>query len=259
MKCVRNYRQHVQYVPLSVCACCGSEDRLRTGSYKSQSEWPDLSVLKVRDPFILSHTPLSRFTYICKDLDGLLLNKQGIRIVNVECSLFEIYFCHDCYGSLRRSTMPRLALNNYLYRGELLEDIENITWVEEMACSIYRTTAHVVRIYGSSSPTDPLQLHGNVCAHPLNICANAKQLPWSPVDLNDLICVVFVGKNKLTEDDLVKLKPFFVRRNVVRMLLSDFCQRNRLYRGLYSLNNTVLNLYPENGLLPGLAERIVYD
>ncbi|KAJ3916687.1 hypothetical protein F5877DRAFT_46122, partial [Lentinula edodes] len=258
MNCVRNYRQFVQYSPPSICACCGSEDRLRTGSYKNQAEWPNLSVLKIKDPYIVANTHPSRFIYICRELDGLLLNKEGIRSVDVTCTVFEIYFCHDCYGSLRRLKMPRLALNNYLYRGESLKELENVTWVEEMACSIYRTTAHVTRIFGSSSVTDPLQLHGNVCAHPLNMCAIAKKLPWSPTDLNDLITIIFVGKRKLSETDLLKLKPFFVRRSVIRILLSDLCKRNRLYKDLYSMDNSVLNQYPENDILPGLAERIIY-
>ncbi|KAJ4498891.1 hypothetical protein C8R41DRAFT_730688, partial [Lentinula lateritia] len=170
-----------------------------------------------------------------------------------------MYFCRDCYGSLRRSTMPRLALNNYLYRGELSDLLKDVTWVEEMACCIYRTTAHVTRIYGSSNPSDSFQLHGNVCAHPLNICATAKQLPWTPTDLNDLITIIFVGKKKLTPEDLMKFKPFFVRRSVIRLLLFTFCKHNRLYKDLYILDNSCLNLYPENDLLPGLAERIVYD
>ncbi|KAJ3930947.1 MAG: hypothetical protein NXY57DRAFT_869326, partial [Lentinula lateritia] len=170
-----------------------------------------------------------------------------------------MYFCRECFNAMHRMAMPCLALNNYLYRGELVENIENISWVEEMACAIYRTTAHVARIYGSSSSGDPLQLHGNVCAHPLDICSIAKRLPWSPVDLNDLITIVFVGKAKLNEDDIKKLKPYFVRRNVIRLLLSDLCRRNRLYAGLYMLDNSMLELYPENDLLPGLQDRIVYD
>ncbi|KAJ3933314.1 MAG: hypothetical protein NXY57DRAFT_876436, partial [Lentinula lateritia] len=167
--------------------------------------------------------------------------------------------CRSCCGSLQRSVMPRLALNNFLYRGELSEDLQNVTWVEEMACAIYHTTAHVSRIYGSSDAADPLQLHGNVCAHPLNICSVAKRLPWSPADLNDLITVVFVNKTKLQPQDLQKLKPYFVRRSIIRMLLFELCKYNRLYAGLYSLDNSTLSLFPEDGLLPGLEERIIYD
>ncbi|KAJ3884575.1 hypothetical protein GG344DRAFT_10149, partial [Lentinula edodes] len=115
------------------------------------------------------------------------------------------------------------------------------------------------RIYGSSNAGDSLQLHGNVCAHPLDICSVAEKLPWSPADLNDLITIMFVSKAKLKHDDIRKLKPYFVCRSVIRMLLYDLCYRNRLYAGLFTLDNSMLELYPDNHLLPGLQERIVYD
>ncbi|KAE9392940.1 hypothetical protein BT96DRAFT_829941, partial [Gymnopus androsaceus JB14] len=94
-----------------------------------------------------------------------------------------------------------LALNNNLYRGKLPLDLQDITWAEEMACALYPTTAHVARIYGSSSETDPLQLWGNTCAHPMNLFANATTLLWSPSDLNNLITIVFVGPRKLRRED----------------------------------------------------------
>ncbi|KAF9059122.1 hypothetical protein BDP27DRAFT_1163558, partial [Rhodocollybia butyracea] len=101
--------------------------------------------------------------------------------------------CVECKGALSQSTMPRLAPNNCLYQGELLPELQALTWVEEMACSLCRTTAHVARLYGSSSPEDPLQLHGNTCAHPMKLFENATTLRWAPSDLNDLISIVFIG------------------------------------------------------------------
>jgi len=95
-----------------------------------------------------------------------------------------------------------------------------LTWVEEMACSLYRTTAHVAILYStSSSEEDPLQLHGNACAHPMDMFRNAKQLPWSPSDLNDLISIIFVGPRQLNQKDLQKLAPYyFVRRSKLSRL-----------------------------------------
>ncbi|KAJ4487108.1 hypothetical protein C8J55DRAFT_424193, partial [Lentinula edodes] len=170
-----------------------------------------------------------------------------------------MYLCHECLLYMQRSTMPRLALNNHLYRGELPEHLQNVSWVEEMACSIYRTSAHVTRIFGSSSECDPLQLHGNTCAHPLNICYTAKRLPWSPADLNDLISIIFVGPRKLTNEDLQKLTPFFVRRTVIQMLLLYLQQHNRLYIELPPIDEEILAMYPDNDLLPGLQDRFIYD
>lgn len=85
LHCVNSYRVNVQYRPLDVCACCGSEDRRRTGHYSLVSQAPCLETLRVIDDHILKHTPRSRFCYINAYLDGLLLDPKGIRAKDSLC------------------------------------------------------------------------------------------------------------------------------------------------------------------------------
>ncbi|KAE9398094.1 hypothetical protein BT96DRAFT_777026, partial [Gymnopus androsaceus JB14] len=218
-----------------------------------------LDLLRVTNQYILEHTPRSRFIYIHPSLDGLLLDPKGIRATDNLCNNVELYLCASCHTALSQGKMPRLALNNYMYRGELPEYLRDITWVEEMACSLYRTTAHVARIFGSSSSeTDPLQMRGNICAHPMNLFKNATTLPWAPSDLNDLISVVFVGPRKLRPEELRKLTPYVVRKPKIAALLSFLCTHDILYAGLPPVSENVLDLYPDDGILPGLGESIVY-
>lgn len=258
-ECYTSYRNSIQYIPLSICASCGADDRQRTGSYIPVSSLPPMDNLVVNDHHILEHSDPSRFKYIDKRLDGLLLQPKGIRAVDRACSQVELYLCSSCYAALSKHNMPRLALNNNLYRGELPSYLQDITWVEEMACALYRTTAHVARIYGSSSDTDPLQLRGNTCAHPMNIFSNATTLPWSPTDLNDLITIIFIGPRKLRKEDWAKLTPYFVRKAKIVALLEFLRAHNKLYMNLPPLDMGILDLYPDNDLLPGLEERIIYD
>ncbi|KIO31008.1 hypothetical protein M407DRAFT_221469 [Tulasnella calospora MUT 4182] len=75
-------------------------------------------------------------------------------------STIVFYLCEDCRGSLSRRKVPRFALANELFRGTLPDRFQDLTWVEEMVCSIYRTTAHVTRLYQSLNPADPLVFHG---------------------------------------------------------------------------------------------------
>ncbi|KAE9392554.1 hypothetical protein BT96DRAFT_830479 [Gymnopus androsaceus JB14] len=188
-----------------------------------------------------------------------MLNPEGIQATDIECKSFQVYLCQECLTSLSKNRLPRLALNNNLFRGELPDDLKDVTWVEEMAVALYRTTAFVSRIYGTSNAGDPLQLHGNVCAHPLDFVANTKKLPWTPADLNDLISIVFVGRQRLTKEQLNKLTQYFVRQSVIRRLLNYLCRHHIQYLGIPPPDELSLSLYPENGLLPGLADRIVYD
>ncbi|KAE9384721.1 hypothetical protein BT96DRAFT_749542, partial [Gymnopus androsaceus JB14] len=166
--------------------------------------------------------------------------------------------CASCYTALSKDSLPKFALNNHMYRGELPEYLKDITWVEEMACSLFRTTAHVARIFGSSSATDPLQMRGNTCAHPMHIFKNATSLPWAPSDLNDFISIVFVGPRKLRQEELRKLTPYVVRKAKIKALLAHLCVHDILYAGLPPPDQTVLDMYPDDDLLPGLADSIVY-
>ncbi|KAF8525305.1 hypothetical protein JB92DRAFT_2635616, partial [Gautieria morchelliformis] len=101
--------------------------------------------------------------------------------------------CPDCHSSLTHEKVPRFALKNDLYSGHLPEEFMDLTWVEEMVCSLYRNTAHVMRLYDSSDPAQPRVFHGNTCAHDMNVISIADTLPRTPADLHGMISVVFVG------------------------------------------------------------------
>ncbi|KAJ3722365.1 hypothetical protein C8R42DRAFT_543154, partial [Lentinula raphanica] len=169
-----------------------------------------------------------------------------------------IYLCFECKCSLSKDNLPRLALNNHMFRGDLPDGLQDVTWIEEMACALYRTTAHITRLYNSSSPADPLQLHGNACAHPLDVVTHANSLPWAPADLNQMISVIFVGPRKLSTSDLKKLPQFIVRAPVIRLLFNELRKHNRLYLDI-PFNEDALAAYPEHGILPGFEDRIIYD
>ncbi|THU97062.1 hypothetical protein K435DRAFT_610920, partial [Dendrothele bispora CBS 962.96] len=171
--------------------------------------------------------------------------------------------CNECLSNLSKGKIPPFALAN-MYRGELPEFLCNlqppITWAEEMACALFHTTAHVVRLYGSADESQPRVLHGNTCAHELNVVSTAKKLPWTPTDINGMISIIFVGPKKLTVDELKKPQQFYVRRDVIQKILYYLFNNNELYMSLpCPPDHNILSLYPENGILPGLPDQIVYD
>ncbi|KZT34535.1 hypothetical protein SISSUDRAFT_962634, partial [Sistotremastrum suecicum HHB10207 ss-3] len=167
--------------------------------------------------------------------------------------------CGDCKGSLLKKKMPRFALANNLYRGHLPEDLRDLTWVEEMVCAIYRTTAHVSRMYENSngSERNPLKFFGNTCAHDTNIVSTASVLPRTPADVLGNISVVFVGPGEIVPDQICD--PYRVRKDKVWKFLLWLKANNPLYRCLeYSREN--LEMYNSaDGVLPGLRESIIHD
>ncbi|THV05898.1 hypothetical protein K435DRAFT_888624, partial [Dendrothele bispora CBS 962.96] len=94
-------------------------------------------------------------------------------------------------------------------------------------------------------------------AHELNTVSTARVLPWTPAGLNGFISVVFVGPCKLSLSDLQKLNQLYIRKEVVWKLLCFLFNHNILYMSMKPPDRKLLDLYPENGILPGLPDRII--
>ncbi|KAF8217876.1 hypothetical protein K438DRAFT_1495833, partial [Mycena galopus ATCC 62051] len=124
-----------------------------------------------------------------------------------------IEVCECCLSKLQQSELPKFALKNDLYRGRVPDEFSDLTWIEEMACSVYRTTAHVIRLFNSDNDKQPKAFHGNVCVHEMNIVNTATELPRTPQDIDGCISVVFIGLEKFKADAINKL--FRIRRDKV--------------------------------------------
>ncbi|KAJ7937785.1 hypothetical protein B0H13DRAFT_1500425, partial [Mycena leptocephala] len=163
--------------------------------------------------------------------------------------------CEDCLSKLKQSELPKFALMNDLYRGRVPDEFSDLTWIEEMACCVYRTTVHVVRLFNSDNDKQPKVFHGNVCAHEMNIVNTATELPQTPQDINGSISVVFIGPKKFKADAINKL--FRIRRDKVCWL--KFTAQNPLYVDI-PLSEENLPQYSEaTTVLPGINDRIIHD
>ena len=70
------------------------------------------------------------FTFDNNVLDGLMLGKAGV--VSDSYILSKINVCGGCFLALtKENKVPRFALANGLYRGELPEQFRDLTWVDE--------------------------------------------------------------------------------------------------------------------------------
>jgi hypothetical protein len=196
----------------------------------------------------------SDFVFDCPPIDGLMLCKEGI--VSTSNANAVLQFCTECLSLLCSRKLPRFALANKLYRGMLPNEYIDLTWVEEMVCAIYRNTAHVTRLYGSLDPAQPTVLHGNTCAHEMNVVSTASVLPRTPSDVNDMISIVFIGAKRPTLESLANV--FRVRKKKILLFL-EWLRCNNVHYTHIPIDNTVIEDYPEDGVLPGLDECIVHD
>ncbi|KIJ08065.1 hypothetical protein PAXINDRAFT_139506, partial [Paxillus involutus ATCC 200175] len=165
-----------------------------------------------------------------------------------------VNICPDCFAALSKKNIPRFALANGLFRGELPDVFRDLTWVEEKICAIYCTTAHVTRLFQSSDPSQPRVFHGNTCAHDMNVVSTASVLPRTPADVRGYLSVIFIGPGKFDPKQLGTV--FRVRKARIWAFLLWLKQHNRLYTDI-PFDMSILELYPENDILPDLSECVV--
>jgi len=262
LECLKAYRDGTIWKELPICAVCAqySENSSEFKIGQDDTEVPGLNLgcLEIKDEFIVQQCIIkcnsAEFVYENAALDGLMLEKKGIRTVDDKTSLLTV--CTECQAALRKSNIPRFALANKLYRGNLPIQFQDMTWVEEMACSIYRNTAHITRLYGSSDTAQPTVLHGNTCAHDMNTVSTAKVLPRTPTDINDILTIVFIGPGKLKLESLKNM--FRIRKSKVWDFLLWLKNHNRLYMDI-PFDENIMNMYPDDDVLPGLDLKIIQD
>jgi hypothetical protein len=261
LSCLRQYYEGSNWTQPPVCAVCAQ--------YQLDCELIDLSSvdfsalnlesLRIRDPFIITKCvvqPLSTsFSFNSPLLDGLMLDKSGVFVD--DSSDARLTICSVCRAALSKpDCMPRFALANNLYRGELPFQFHDLTWVEEKICAIYCVTAHVTRLFQSSDPSQPRVFHGNTCAHDMNVVSTASVLPRTPADVNGMLSIIFVGPGKFNPAKVATV--FRVRKRMIWQFLMWLKHHNRLYSSI-TLDLDVLSLYPEDDVLPGLSDRVVED
>jgi hypothetical protein len=230
--CERNYHTGTAIKVPSTCACC---DRARVGVDLLVVDMDDLyedydflEVLQVPSEY------KKPFKFSLTALNGLMLSERGV----VEAG---ILLCKQCSVSLLAKEMPKYALANDLYRGVLPVEFQDLSWVEEMVCALYRNTAHVTRIY-NSDPKNPRVFHGNTCAHEMNVLSTASVLPRTPTNIAGMLSVVFIGPGRYKERCLKEM--FTIRKSKVWSFLLWLKKNNRLYTNI-PLDEALLELYPD--------------
>ncbi|KZV61622.1 hypothetical protein PENSPDRAFT_592603, partial [Peniophora sp. CONT] len=187
-------------------------------------------------------------------LDGLLLCQGGIVIAGEEASL---YLCSQCNANLRTGTMPQYALANGLYRGRLPAEFQQMTWVEELACSLYRTWNMVTRLYcglgdeQEKVAAQPRVMSGNTCACDNGVLDYAKVLPRTPANMRELITVSFIGANDLKATYMMPILR--IRKPLVWAFLLWSKHNNPVYADI-ELDRRILDEYPDHDLIPGILK-----
>jgi hypothetical protein len=167
--------------------------------------------LNVGDPvldYFLIHSvedclPFSADEFLFTDprLNELMLDPNGIQIDTTSGGT-QLCVCSHCYAYLPWPYMPHFALANKLYRGRLLDEFRDLTWIEERVCAIYSNTAVATHLYQSSDPSQPTMFHGNTCAHEMNLSSTAAVLSPIPSECQRSSDIVFIESQRFKPEYL---------------------------------------------------------
>jgi hypothetical protein len=270
LKCIRDYIRNSTWCRPSVCAVC-SRDRygvpITTYQLDANDELPTgfRTHLGVQRHSMFYGSPDLVFGHPA--LDNMMLCREGIHME--QGSQLKVDVCQDCVLSLvpKHSKkdpipmLPKYALANKLYLGQLPDMLKDLTWVEEQVCALYRSTIYVYQLYHSDNPQDPYLAKGNSCAHPQNTVSTARVLPRTPTDVAGCISVVFTGPNNKTIPTAALKNIFRVRKSVIREFLGWLKTNNPLYKDV-EISEANLAMYGNDGddiSLPGIDRRVIVN
>ena len=126
-------------------------------------------------------------------------------ILDYNCSMI----CDSCRSSIRNSKIPKLALANGLWIGDVPPHLKCLNFVEKMLVARIRHTCAYVKVASGMR-----KMTANVVAFQSPVPKVYKILPPPRDDLDEVLAILYTGPCKPTPDDLKRL-PFFVRRNHV--------------------------------------------
>ncbi|KAL9940398.1 hypothetical protein V8E36_001103 [Tilletia maclaganii] len=260
------YRDGINVKVAETCAVCARRSFDRDLLFvkhtvrcqRVDAETLALHHLQITDPFI-KEKHLSSFHFGHKLVDGLALDRSGVHIID---GRVQLDICKDCRTALvgAKSHVPALSLANGNIRGELPEDLQDGTWLEERLCARVLASAYIAQLNDVTAPSAPEYrarvLKGHGCSFPLNVISTSAKLPRAFSDGSLMVSVVVIGPRRPRIEDLRRV--FKVRRAKVQALLLWLRDNCKDYPAV-SIDEAALAELPEDDVSELLHRQIIYQ
>ncbi|PPR04686.1 hypothetical protein CVT24_011903 [Panaeolus cyanescens] len=147
--------------------------------------------------------------------------------------------CDPCRRFVREGKVPKLALANGLWIGEVPVQLKRLRFAERLLVARVRHTCAYVKVASGMR-----KMKANVIAFENPLPKVYKKLPPPREDMDDVLAILFTGPCKPNEEDF-KRTPLLIRRNVVLQAL-EWLKLN--HAGYYDIEISIENLeqYPED-------------
>ena len=164
-----------------------------------------------------------------------------------------LQLCKSCHRLLRRGRTPDLALANHMYMGDVPDELNGLSVVEEALIARCRAKSCIIQLRESMDgvvPNAQRAMRGHIIIFPQQPEYVLDLLPPPLDEVATYICVVFVGSHAPTSQWLRQhARPLLVRRERVLRALKWLQTHNRYYKDI-RLNMDVLNSLEDEGILP---------
>ena len=239
--------KHLSYE--KVCACCSlSFPCLAHPTFVCNlfdiNDLQNLEILKCNEE-LYKKFPNQFFykTFPSNALNNLILNKKGI--INKENESTKLYLCSLCSELLKKKKLPKMAIANGFFIGELMNDLPELTWLEQQCISRVKFSSCVIKLtktYGSQKG-----FKGHLIAKAQNPDKLLTILPQRPICLTEQLHIIFVNSKKEIEQLTLSIfeKIVKVNREKIKIWLEYLKKYNHLYENV-EINYNNINLFPIN-------------
>ena len=149
--------------------------------------------------------------------------------------------CDNCRRSVRNSVVPKLALANGLWLGNIPKELAELRFVEKLLVARIRHNCCFIKVASGLR-----KMTSHIIAFETPIKAVYNELPPPIETLDEVLAVLFTGPCKPTEEDL-KRTPVLVRRNHIARALEWLKLNHPDYKDL-RISSDNLAKYPEDGV-----------
>lgn len=226
-------------VKRSVCVVCARELWYNEGRERSL----DPSHAKALAPKE-THEP-----YAKDSIDGMLLLKSRVKMAHEGCKDSKAakkasctgWTCDLCWSYISKGSKPPLSLSNGMWIGDIPEELQDLTFTEELLiarahprCYVFKLFPRMSR-YGISPEGLQRGMKGNITSYHANVDSIAEMVQGNMMPrplsiLPHLIAVCFIGVGKLPKDWI--RKTFAVRRDKLRRALHWLKDNNVFYKDI---------------------------
>ncbi|SJL08858.1 uncharacterized protein ARMOST_12229 [Armillaria ostoyae] len=157
------------------------------------------------------------------------------------------YICIRCRASVREGKVPAKSLANGLWLGAVPEVLSKLTFAERLLVSKVRHNCCFVKVSLASVGHPGLgsrKMISHIISFDTPVAKVYNILPPPRRDMDDVLAVLFMGPEKLTEDDM-KRTPLLVRQRVVLDALEWLLLNHRDYSDVCISHDNMLE-YVDN-------------